>query len=233
MNTGTPNDTPSTSVIVRVGNHLEDLDPMTQLLRRFRGLAIALAVLAISAGAVFAGAPRFIPNGAPVANQDPVETPDEDVDGDEDLDGGEDVDEGLDEDLDEDLGEGDEDLDGETETGTPDGNHGAVVSVAAQLPTPDGFENHGAFVSCVARYMKDTEEPVDPATVTIETCLAAQEAAALEKAAKHEAKAAERAERKAARDAAKAEKSVARDAAKAERAAARAAAKAARAAARG
>ena len=34
---------------------------MTDLLRRFRGLAIAFVVLALSAGAAFAAAPRFSP----------------------------------------------------------------------------------------------------------------------------------------------------------------------------
>jgi hypothetical protein len=34
---------------------------------------------------------------------------------------------------------------------TTDGAHGVLVSEAAQMETPDGFDNHGAFVSCVAR----------------------------------------------------------------------------------
>ena len=34
---------------------------MTDLVRRFRGLGVALVVLAISAGAAFAAAPRFTP----------------------------------------------------------------------------------------------------------------------------------------------------------------------------
>lgn len=39
------------------------------------------------------------------------------------------------------------------------GNHGDLVSEAAQMETPDGFKNHGAFVSCVARklYEDDSE----------------------------------------------------------------------------
>ena len=45
---------------------------MPQLLRRFRGLAVALAVLAISAGAVFAGAPRMLSTAADPAQAAPV-----------------------------------------------------------------------------------------------------------------------------------------------------------------
>ena len=40
---------------------IEDPIRMTDLLRRFRGMGVALVVLAISAGAVFAAAPRFTP----------------------------------------------------------------------------------------------------------------------------------------------------------------------------
>ena len=65
---------------------------MTDLIRRFRGLAIAFVVLALSAGAVFAAAPRFSPaadtepgieqpDGDPAATDD-ADSPDED--GDED-----------------------------------------------------------------------------------------------------------------------------------------------------
>jgi hypothetical protein len=42
---------------------------MTSLLHRFRGLAIALAVLAITAGAVLATAPSVAPTSAPTAGQ--------------------------------------------------------------------------------------------------------------------------------------------------------------------
>ena len=51
---------------------------MSALLRRFRGLAIALAVLAITAGAVFATAPSMAPTSAPSAGQptaEPTATP--------------------------------------------------------------------------------------------------------------------------------------------------------------
>lgn len=33
----------------------------------------------------------------------------------------------------------------------PSDTHGATVSAAAQSPTPDGFDNHGAYVSSIAK----------------------------------------------------------------------------------
>jgi len=91
------------------------------------------------------------------------------------------------------------------------------VSAAAQMPTPDGFRNHGAFVSCVAHMKDATLATIDWTTVTPEACAAAKPGKGNDP------------EKQAAKDTAKAE----RDAAKAERAAARAAAKAAREAAKG
>ena len=83
--------------------------------------------------------------------------------------------------------------------------HGALVSAAAQMPTPDGFRNHGAFVSCVAHMKDATLATIDWTTVTPEACAAAKPGKGNDP------------EKQAAKDAAKAE----RDAAKAERAAAR------------
>ena len=58
---------------------------MTSLLRRFRGLAIALAVLAITAGAVFATAPSAAPTSAPTAGSHrPTATPTASPDADKD-----------------------------------------------------------------------------------------------------------------------------------------------------
>jgi hypothetical protein len=176
---------------------------MSSHLRRFRGLAIALAVLAISAGAVFATAPAFAPVAGPNAatpTATPAPTPAPDIeDGDEDGD------------------------DGATETPAApeaaeaeDGTHGDLVSEAAQAETPEGFANHGAWVSCVAR-MKDatTLEGID---------LAVCEAAAALRAEAKAARAAERTLEKAERAAEKTERVAERAAAKAERAAERAAA---------
>ena len=47
--------------------------------------------------------------------------------------------------------------------------HGALVSTAAQKPTPSGFPNHGAFVSCVA-HMNVSAAGFDWTTVTPASC---------------------------------------------------------------
>jgi hypothetical protein len=143
---------------------------MIDLLRRFRGLAIALVVLAISAGAVFAGAPGLAPAAVRVQSE---ETPAGDpavTTGEDDEDADEDADEEADEDADEEADE-DADEDADEEDGTkPDDNHGAVVSAAAQAETPEGFGNHGQYVSCVARM--DVEDPAafDPTAVNLDDC---------------------------------------------------------------
>ncbi|MCJ7710665.1 MAG: hypothetical protein MUQ32_07505, partial [Chloroflexi bacterium] len=69
--------------------------------------------------------------------------------------------------------------------------HGALVSTAARMPTPVGFANHGAFVSCVA-HLDVSVIGFEWTTVTPEFCGAANPKAA-EKAAKAAEKAAEKA----------------------------------------
>jgi hypothetical protein len=122
------------------------------LIGRARGLAVALVVLTLSAGAVLAGG-----DGPPAAADFGLETAGEasgqtvpvraDADSLEDEEGDEQVEEAL--------PEGDEAAEetAETVAETTDGwaNHGAMVSEAAQMDTPEGFDTHGAFVSCVAR----------------------------------------------------------------------------------
>jgi hypothetical protein len=50
-------------------------------------------------------------------------------------------------------------------------NHGALVSTAAEMDTPDGFVSHGAFVSCVAHMAHDVDPATfDWSTVTPESC---------------------------------------------------------------
>lgn len=123
-------------------------------MHRLRGLLIALAVLAISAGAVLAGLPQAAADGlaraseasgkivpARPAAEPTVEEPDEDIDEDED------TDEETDEDAD-----------------RPD-NHGAVVSEAAQGETPAGWRNHGAYVSAVARGLAEPGDEAPPEAV--------------------------------------------------------------------
>lgn len=187
---------------------------MTDLLRRFRGLAIAFVVLALSAGAVFATAPRFSPaadteQGIEQPDGDPTETDDADS---------------PDDDADEDGADDDVDVDtdaGEAADGAAGGNHGALVSEAAQATLDPRFNNRGEWVSCVAKLDKTvTAATVDWVQVT-EDCATAAE----EKDAAKEAAAAARAEAKAARAAARAEAKATREAARAEAKANRQAAK--------
>ena len=125
---------------------------MDLIARRFRGVFIAIVVLGLSAGAVFAGhvalqAPATAPTAAEQGDQDEqadendTETPDADENETDDQDAAEAPD-----DTDTDSGD------------AADGAHGLLVSTAAKMATPTGvsaagvgFKNHGAFVSCVAR----------------------------------------------------------------------------------
>jgi hypothetical protein len=148
---------------------------LTYLIRRFRGLGVSLVVLALSAGAVFAGAPQLVLTGSHVNPAvDAVQGGDEDAS--EEPSGSpntEDASEAPDEDASEapETGDAAESPDA-AETGAPADTHGALVSAAAQMDTPDGFANHGAFVSCVA-HMKDASlATIDWTTVTPDSCAA-------------------------------------------------------------
>ena len=153
---------------------------MDLITRRFRGAFIAIVVLGLSATAVFAGhvvlqAPATSPTAAEQGDQDNQadETDNETPDANETPE----------------APETPEPAD-TADTGTPpDGTHGALVSAAAQMPTPAGFANHGAFVSCVA-HMPALTPGTTPAQalalVTPDTCAAA---AAADQAAKDAAKA--------------------------------------------
>jgi len=190
---------------------------LSDLIRRFRGLGVAVVVLAMSAGVVFAAAPHGQPASDRVPN---AETPTSDNQDEDESEAPET--EAPETEAPEteapDTEEPSEDADTDSADAQSTGdNHGALVSAAAQMPTPDGFRNHGAFVSCVAHLKDATLATIDWTTVTPEACAAAKPGKG------HDP------EKQAAKDAAKAE----RDAAKAERAAARAAAKAAREAAKG
>jgi hypothetical protein len=103
--------------------------------RRLRSLLIALAVLALSATAALAGRGVLSNQHGQAASQtgqgdgqaEESEAPET---------------EGAD----------------APETDTPDAasgehpdNHGKLVSEAAQSPTPDGFDNHGAYVKTIAQ----------------------------------------------------------------------------------
>jgi Sec-independent protein translocase protein TatA len=143
---------------------------------RFRGLFIAIVVLALSASAVFAA--KAVPQLASFVSSSVATThtgteADENEDGDApDADDNEDSD-SQDADKDEDA-ETDQDdaTDKDADTDEASDNHGSIVSQAAHMATPDGFRNHGAFVSCVAR-MKDLGadgQPVDWSAITPEAC---------------------------------------------------------------
>jgi hypothetical protein len=118
--------------------------------RRFRGVLIAIVVLGLSAGAVFAG--HVVLQAAATAP-----TASEQGDQNEDADA-----------TDNEAPDGTEDGSGNTAD-----NHGALVSMAAQMDTPvvavgDQFKNHGEFVSCVA-HMKTLPAGVTDATVFLST----------------------------------------------------------------
>jgi hypothetical protein len=143
---------------------------MTQLVRHVRGLAIATAVLALSAGAVFASAPGLHrtssllaeePTGTaaaePAATPRPTGTPE----------------------ATETSGRADAPATAGPAATTaptespdvspaPDG-HGALVSAAARMASPAGFPNHGAWVRCVA-HLDGTPATVDLASVTPAQC---------------------------------------------------------------
>jgi hypothetical protein len=117
---------------------------------RFRGLLIGVVCLLLSAGLVFAGGGFSFGAGSGGLDR-AAEGPGQTVDDGDDADG----DDG---DTAPAVHDGDEDAD----------NHGDLVSQAAQMATPvaaegaEGFKNHGAFVSCVARKLY-LDHDADPA----------------------------------------------------------------------
>lgn len=139
---------------------------MQRLSTHLRGLLVALAALALTAGMAFAARPtgdtgleratdaagKTVPTAV---TEDEPTVPEVDEDLDEGLD--EDEPGTKDEETDEDVdGEGAEDGDGaevgeEAEDGQRQENHGWYVSEAAKGDTPDGYRNHGEYVSEIAR----------------------------------------------------------------------------------
>lgn len=127
---------------------------MIRFTRHFRGVLVALAVLALSAGAVLAARPGPTANSLPSAATGgleraadglkraaevsgktvPVAAPDENEDADQDTEDNEPA----------------EDQPADDQAGAHPDNHGADVSAAAQGATPEGFDNHGQFVRSVA-----------------------------------------------------------------------------------
>jgi hypothetical protein len=134
---------------------------MLELVRRSRGLGIAAVVLALSAGvALAASGPANLhpfltgPNGADATEAaetaEPTDAPESEAP------------------------EASEAPNVPDAGGAPTDTHGALVSTAAQMPTPAGFSNHGAFVSCVARMKNVTLGTINWSTVTPKSCAAAQ-----------------------------------------------------------
>jgi hypothetical protein len=136
---------------------------MNDFFRRFRGLAIAVVVVALSATAALAAAPRLAPtaSGSPAANASESAEPSE-SESPEPADSAEPSESESPEPAD--SAEPSE----ATDAGQQ-GDHGALVSAAANMTTPAGFANHGAFVSCVA-HLDATLATIDWSTVTPESC---------------------------------------------------------------
>jgi hypothetical protein len=112
---------------------------------RLRSLLIALAVLALSATVALAGRPAFSAPHNQVAGQN--EQGDEQAEGSEAPDADE---------SEAPESEAPESSDSEADTkdasaGVHPDNHGLLVSEAAQADTPDGFDNHGAYVRTIAQ----------------------------------------------------------------------------------
>jgi hypothetical protein len=139
------------------GRPIVEVAMSINLPRHLRPILAGLVVLVLSGGAAFAGQPTDVPvDGRAVAaersgldippgNQAPTvdDEDDPDVEVDEDApDEDAEVDEAVD-------GEGDHCVD--PGTLTPDvlaeTNHGAIVCWAAQQETPEGYDNHGQWVS--------------------------------------------------------------------------------------
>lgn len=145
---------------------------MTDLIRRFGGLGVALVVLALSAGAVFASAPPFAPSSHASPAAQPPSHLDEGQPTEDPTDAAEtEAPETPDAAEPTDQPEADA-------TGAPQDTHGALVSAAAQMDTPAGFADHGAFVSCVAHMKDATLASIgDWSSVTPDTCAAAKASA--------------------------------------------------------
>lgn len=128
---------------------------MHRLTRHLRGLLVALAALALSAGVVLAARPASVEAPAATAGDGlthasqaagktvPARAEEPAVP---------EVDENQDEDEDAEAPEVDENATeaAATTAGERTQNHGWFVSEAAKAPTPAGFDNHGRYVSEVA-----------------------------------------------------------------------------------
>ncbi len=155
---------------------------MSFFISRFRGLGIALAVLAISAGAVFAAAPSMAPVSSHAAGQALTDDPGDSASPSESASPTDSASPSASESPSASPSESPEPTESLEPTESPEPSaategaasprpdtHGALVSTAARMPTPSGFPNHGAFVSCVA-HMHVSAAGFDWSTVTPESC---------------------------------------------------------------
>ncbi|MGD0863899.1 MAG: hypothetical protein ABSA21_14270 [Candidatus Limnocylindrales bacterium] len=131
-------------------------------MQRLRPTLVALAILALSATAVFAAGsarPAFAPGShQPEASEsaEPSEAPEA------------------------------TETAGATEAAEPSGsaeashpvNHGCVVSLAAKTATPSGFKNHGQWVSSIAKNNHGHNQSGDTNTCTLPTSSPAPSATA-------------------------------------------------------
>lgn len=122
---------------------------MWELARHLRGMAVAVVALAITAGMVLAGGPM------PEAAADGLETASDAA--------------GKTVPVANEPQPANEEADEESDEASD--AHGAVVSGAARMETPDGFRNHGHWVSCVARMPHGAgATPIDLDAIDPESC---------------------------------------------------------------
>lgn len=128
---------------------------MRHMIRRSRGVLVALAALALTATAAFAARPATAPPAAatdgltraaaaaghavPVTDAQNAAPEAEVSDAPES------------EAPESDAPENHAPNTGTLDTAPPAGTHGAIVSAAAQAATPTGYANHGAYVSSIAQ----------------------------------------------------------------------------------
>lgn len=148
---------------------------MNHLFKRLRGLVVAIAALALSAGLAFGAQPEGgwgLTNASEHAGKVvPVSAGQQETDEDVDEDLEEDLEEDLDEDLDEDAAGGGENCSTDprelTEEELAELKHGSIVCWAAHQDEEiwgEEFANHGQWVKSWAQKDKDDEETTEEET---------------------------------------------------------------------
>jgi hypothetical protein len=130
-----------------LANRKEVSNIVFRLIRRARGFVIAIAVLALTAGAALAGrSPLSTPAAAADGLAQATAASGQTVP----VAGQEESAPGADEDTDTDVDENEPAEDTTDSAGVHPDNHGKLVSEAAKGATPEAFDNHGAYVKSVA-----------------------------------------------------------------------------------